>query len=116
MEKILMITSDLASFRQVGFVEPPRISPPSGPSDYGVGLKIDGKENRLLSNQVERADIEQIACFRIPLDEDLARKLTSAQSLSVTLDAPTFFGFHQANLNLEELDRMSIALAFKNCI
>ena len=48
MEKILMITSDLASFRQVGFVELLRISPSSRLSDYGVRLKIDGQENRLL--------------------------------------------------------------------
>ena len=48
MEKILMITSDLASFKQVGFVELLRISPSSRLSDYGVRLKIDGQENRLL--------------------------------------------------------------------
>lgn len=115
-EPVLMLTSDFSPNNVSAFLEPFARPKDVRVSEYPGMLEIDGVGHAIPNTDVNVASTGDLVFIRMAIPKSVARMVVGAGQFTLSYAAPNSEGFQSGSTELTEVDRKSIALAFRNCV
>lgn len=115
-EPVLMLTSDFSPRNVRAFLEPFARPEDVSVSEHPGSLEIDGVGHVIPNTSVNVASTGDLVFIRMAIPKNIARLVAGASQFTLHYETPNSEGFQSGSAVLTEMDRKSIALAFRNCV